>query len=59
MSLCAWRRSALAKKVTLSGNAMTGMIVSHTPTGRSTSVVFVAVPRRRIVIKFSFTINVF
>ena len=38
----------LAKKATLTGNAMIGF-VSHWPTGRSTSVVFGAVPHRRIV----------
>ena len=37
-----------AKMATLTGNAMIGF-VSHWPTGRSTSVVFGAVPRRRIV----------
>ena len=38
----------LAKKDTLTGNAMIGF-VSYWPTGRSTSVVFWAVPRRKIV----------
>ena len=38
----------LGKKATLTGNAMI-RYVSHWPTGRSTSVVFGAVPRRRIV----------
>ena len=38
----------LAKKDTLTGNAMIGF-VSHWPTGRLTSVVFGAVPHRRIV----------
>ena len=38
----------LAKNATLSGNAMI-RFVSHQPTAPSTSVVFGAVPRRRIV----------
>ena len=38
----------LTKKATLTGNAMIGF-VSHWPTGRSTSVVYGAVPHRRIV----------
>ena len=49
MLLCAWKRSVLGNKATLSWcNAMI-RYVSHWPTGRSTSVVFGAVPRRRIV----------
>ena len=38
----------LPKRATLTGNAMI-RFVSHWPTGRSTSVVFGAIPRRRIV----------
>ena len=38
----------LAKKTTLTGNAMI-RLSRHWPTGRSTSVVFGAVPRKRIV----------
>ena len=47
MLLCAWRRSGLAKNATLSGNTMI-QFVSHGPTGGLISVVFGAVPRRRI-----------
>ena len=43
MFISAWSRSVLAKTATLSGNTMI-RFVSH-----STSVVFGAVPRRRIV----------
>ena len=48
MFISAWSRSVLAKTATLSGNAMIPF-VSLWPIGHSTSVVFGAVPRRRIV----------
>ena len=49
--LSAWRRSVLAKKATLSGSLCHNSIVSHRPTCHLTTVLFEAVPQRRIVRK--------
>ena len=48
MLLCAWRRSAVAKKDTLSGKAMIRLSLIGHATGHSTCVAFGAVPHRRI-----------